>query len=83
LTQLRGFTVDLLTRRLLGLVINQAIHTPHTDLDPTHQTHALNVIDPDDPLQTLILPLTLRGVTSLLHMRNVTVDDFIMTIFLG
>ncbi len=28
------------------------------------------------PLQTLTLPLTLRGVTVLLHVRNVTADDF-------
>jgi hypothetical protein len=57
-------------------VINQAIHTPHTDLDPTDQTHALTVPDPDDPLQMLTLPLSLRGVTSLLHVRNVTANDF-------
>jgi hypothetical protein len=57
-------------------VIYQAIHTPHTDLDPTDQTHALTVPDPDDPLQTLTLPLSLRGVTLLLHVRNVTTDDF-------
>ena len=57
-------------------MINQAIHTPHTDLDPTDQTHALTVPDPDDPSQTLTLPLSLRGVTSLLHARNVTADDF-------
>jgi hypothetical protein len=36
----------------------------------------LTVPDPDDPLQTLTLPLTLRGVTSLLHVRNVTANDF-------
>ncbi len=57
-------------------MINQAIHTPHTDLNPTDQTHALTVPDPDDPLQMLTLPLSLRGVTSLLHVRNVTADDF-------
>ena len=45
-------------------------------IKPTDQTHALTVPDPDDPLQTLTLPLTLRGVTSLLHVRNVTADDF-------
>jgi hypothetical protein len=45
-------------------------------IQPTDQTHALTVPDPDDPLQTLTLPLTLRGVTLLLHVRNVTADDF-------
>lgn len=43
---------------------------------PTDQTHALTVPDPDDPSQMLTLPLSLRGVTSLLHVRNVTADDF-------
>jgi len=43
---------------------------------PTDQTHALTVADPTDPSQTLTLPLTLRGVTSLLYVRNVTADDF-------
>ena len=57
-------------------MINQAIHTPHTDLDPTDQTHALTVPDPDDPSQMLTLPLSRRGVTSLLNARNVTADDF-------
>ncbi len=45
-------------------------------IKPTDQTHALTVPDLDDPLQTLTLPLTLRGVTSLLHVRNVTADEF-------
>jgi hypothetical protein len=45
-------------------------------IKPTDQTHALTVPDPDDPSQMLTLPLTLRGVTSLLHVRNVTADDF-------
>jgi hypothetical protein len=45
-------------------------------IKPTDQTHALTVPDPDDPSQTLTLPLSLRGVTSLLHVRNVTTDDF-------
>ena len=45
-------------------------------IKPTAQTHALTVPDPDDPLQMLTLPLSLRGVTSLLHVRNVTTDDF-------
>jgi hypothetical protein len=45
-------------------------------IKPTDQTHALTVPDPDDPPQMLTLPLTLRGVTLLLHVRNVTADDF-------
>jgi hypothetical protein len=45
-------------------------------IKPTDQTHALTVPNPDDPSQTLTLPCTLRGVTSLLHVRNVTADDF-------
>jgi hypothetical protein len=44
-------------------------------IKPTDQTHALTVPDPDDPSQTLTLPLSLRGVTSLLHVRNVTAND--------
>jgi hypothetical protein len=43
---------------------------------PTDQTHALTVNDPVDPSQMLTLPLSLRGVTSLLYVRNVTADDF-------
>ena len=31
--------------------------------DPTDQTHALTIKDPDNPLQPVILPLNLRGVT--------------------
>ena len=45
-------------------------------IKPTDQTHALTVPNPDDPSQTLTLPLALRGVTSLLYVRNVTADDF-------
>ena len=43
---------------------------------PTDQTHALTVPDLDDPSQTLTLLLALRGVTSLLYVRNVTADNF-------
>jgi hypothetical protein len=57
---------------------------------PTDQTHALTVADPDDPSQmtvadpddpsqTLTMPLSLRGVTSLLYVRNVTAEDFYNT----
>ena len=44
--------------------------------DPTDQTHAFTIKDPDNPLQPVTLPLNLRGVTSLLYVRPVTIDDF-------
>ena len=43
---------------------------------PTDQTHALTLTNPEDPLLPVILPLELRGVTSLLYVRNVNSDDF-------
>jgi len=43
---------------------------------PTDQTHALTLTDPEDHLLPVILPLELRGVTSLLYVRNVDSDDF-------
>jgi hypothetical protein len=46
---------------------------------PTDQMHALTVADPDDPSRTLTMPLSLKGVTSLLYVRNVTADDFYNT----
>ncbi len=44
--------------------------------DPTDQTHALTITDPDNPLQLVILPLTLWGVTLLLNVRTVTINEF-------
>ncbi len=44
--------------------------------NPTDQTHALTITNPDNPLQLVILPLTLRGVTLLLNMRTVNIDEF-------
>jgi hypothetical protein len=41
---------------------------------PTDQMHALTINDPDNPLQLVILMLTLRGVTLLLNVRTVTID---------
>jgi hypothetical protein len=38
--------------------------------------HALTLTDPDNPLQPVILPLTLRGVTLLVNVRSVTIDEF-------
>ncbi len=46
---------------------------------PTDQTHALTVADPDDPSRMLTMPLSLRGVTSLLNVRKFTSDDFYNT----
>jgi hypothetical protein len=39
--------------------------------NPTDNTHALTIEDPDDPLQTIILRLALRGVTSFLNVKNI------------
>jgi hypothetical protein len=36
----------------------------------------LTIRDPDWPAQTVILRLALRGVTSLLNMRDVTLDEW-------
>ncbi len=44
--------------------------------NPTDQTHALTITDPNNPLQPVILPLTLRGVTLLLNVRTVTINEF-------
>jgi hypothetical protein len=44
--------------------------------DPTDQMHALTLTDPNNPLQPVILPLTLRGLTSLLNIRSVTINEF-------
>jgi hypothetical protein len=44
--------------------------------NPTGQMHALTMTDPDNPLQLVILPLTLRGMTSLLNVRTVTINEF-------
>jgi hypothetical protein len=44
--------------------------------DPTDQTHALTLTDPNNPLQLVILPLILRGVTLLLNVRSTTINKF-------
>ncbi len=44
--------------------------------DPTDQTHALTLTGPNNPLQPVILPLTLRGMTLLLNVRSVTINEF-------
>jgi hypothetical protein len=38
--------------------------------------HALTITDPNNPLQPVILPLTLRGVMLLLNVRTVTINEF-------
>ncbi len=42
--------------------------------DSTDHTHALTIIDPHQPAQTVILRLALQGVTSLLNVRGITLD---------
>jgi hypothetical protein len=44
--------------------------------DPTDQTHALTLTDPDNPLQLVILPLTLKEVTLVLNVRSTTIDEY-------
>ncbi len=44
--------------------------------DPTDNTHALTIRDPDWPAQTIILQLALRGVTLLLNVKGVTPDEW-------
>ncbi len=43
--------------------------------DPTDQTHASTISDLDNPWQPVILPSVLRGVTLLLYVRPVTIDE--------
>ncbi len=44
--------------------------------DPTDHTHALTIIDPDQPAQTVILPLALQGVSLLLNVRGIRLDEW-------
>ncbi len=44
--------------------------------DPTDQTHALTLTDPNNPLQPVILPLTLKWVTLVLNVRSTTINEF-------
>ncbi len=44
--------------------------------DPTDKSHALTIDNPVHPAQTIILPLALRGVTSLLNVRAPTLDEW-------
>jgi hypothetical protein len=44
--------------------------------DPTDHTYALTIRDPDWPAQTVILQLALQGVTLLLNVRGVMLDEW-------
>jgi hypothetical protein len=44
--------------------------------DPTDHMHALTIKDPDNPAQTVILPLALQGVTLLLNVKAPTLDKW-------
>ncbi len=43
---------------------------------PTDHTHALTILDPHQRAHTVILPLALRGVTLLLNVRGITLDEW-------
>jgi hypothetical protein len=44
--------------------------------DPTDHTHASTSRDPHQPAQTVILQLALQGVTSLVNVRGITLDEW-------
>ncbi len=44
--------------------------------DPTDHTHALTIRDPDEPAQMVIFRLALQGVTLLLNVRGITLDEW-------
>jgi hypothetical protein len=44
--------------------------------DPTDHTHALTIKEQDNPTQTVILPLALQGMTSLLYVRAPILDKW-------
>jgi len=44
--------------------------------DPIDHTHALTIRDPHNPAQTVILPLALQGVTSLINVRAPTLGKW-------
>ena len=44
--------------------------------NPTDETHALMIPDDDEPTWAVHLPLTLRGVTSLLNVQKPTLDEW-------
>jgi hypothetical protein len=44
--------------------------------DPTGHMHALTIKDPDHPAQTVILPVALQGVTSLINVMALTLNEW-------
>ncbi len=44
--------------------------------DPTDHTYALTIRDPHQPTQTVILRLALQGVTLLLNVMGITLDEW-------
>jgi hypothetical protein len=52
--------------RVNDVIVNETPKFLAQDL--TEHTHALTIQDPHDPVQTVILPLALQGVTSLLNV---------------
>ncbi len=44
--------------------------------DPTDHTHASTIRDPHQPAQMVILQLALQGVTLLLNVRGITLDEW-------
>jgi hypothetical protein len=44
--------------------------------DSTYHTHALTIIDPDQPTQMVILLLALQGVTLPLNVRGISLDEW-------
>jgi hypothetical protein len=44
--------------------------------DPTDHTHALTIINPHQPAQTVILRLALQGVTLLLNVKGIMLDEW-------
>ncbi len=60
--------------RVNGVIVNNLPKFLATD--PTDQMHASTLTDPDNPLQPVIHPLILRGVTLVLNVRSTTIDEF-------
>ena len=47
------------------------------ELGPTDNTHSLTIEDPEDPLQTINLRLALRGVTSYIAVKDISMDEWL------
>jgi hypothetical protein len=60
--------------RVNDLIVN---NTPKfLTSDPTDHMHTLTIKDPDHPIQMVILPLALPGVTLLLNVSAPTLDEW-------